>query len=231
MAEVYPEVLARATKEGLSARETLRRLVEEESRTRFERMVDRRVKEARIPVHKTLDSFDWKHPKRIHRDQVLSLFDLGFLARKHNVCFVGRSGVGKTHLATALALEACRKGHRVLFTTAVNIVNQLQAAQSDGTFLRRLRSFLTPDCLYIDELGFLPIDRHGADLLFQVISGRYERGSVLLTTNRPFKEWASLFHDATVADAVINRLVHHSEVVVIEGRSFRLPHGTEPPAE
>lgn len=123
-------------------------------------------------------------------------------------------------------------GHRVLFSTAVNIVNQLQAAQSDGTLLRRLRSFLTPDVLVCDEFGHLPIDRHGADLLFQVISGRYERGSVILTTNRPFKDWASLFNDATVADAVINRLVHHSEVVVIEGRSYRLPPGDEaPPAE
>jgi DNA replication protein DnaC len=231
MAEVYPEILARAAREGLSMTETLRRLAEEEARARFERTVARRIKEARIPVHKTLDDFDWKHPKRLKRDQVLGLFDLAFIATRRNVCFVGRSGLGKTHLATALALEACRKGHRVLFSTAVNVVNQLQAAQSDGTFLRRLRTYLTPDCLVLDELGYLPIDRHGADLLFQVISGRYERGSVVLTTNRPFRDWASLFNDATVADAVINRLVHHSEVVVIEGRSFRLPPGAEPDAD
>ena len=229
MAEVYPEILARVAKEALPAKEALRRLVEEERRARFERMVARRIKEARIPVHKTLDAFDWKRPKKINREQVLSLFDLSFIARKHNVCFIGRSGVGKTHLATALALEACRKGHRVLFTTAVDIVNQLQAAQSDGTFVRRLRSYTIQDCLVIDELGFLAIDRHGADLLFQVISAVYERRSVILTTNRPFREWASLFADATVADAVINRLVHHSEVVVIEGRSARLPD--EPTAE
>ena len=229
MAEVYPEILARVAKEALPAKEALRRLVEEERRARFERMVARRIKEARIPVHKTLDAFDWKRPKKINREQVLSLFDLSFIARKHNVCFIGRSGVGKTHLATALALEACRKGHRVLFTTAVDIVNQLQAAQSDGTFVRRLRSYTIQDCLVIDELGFLAIDRHGADLLFQVISAVYERRSVILTTNRPFREWASLFGDATVADAVINRLVHHSEVVVIEGRSARLPD--EPTAE
>ena len=108
------------------------------------------------------------------------------------------------------------------YSTAVNVVNQLQAAQSDGTFLRRLKTYLSPDVLYLDELGYLPIDRHGADLLFQVITGRYERGSVILTTNRPFKEWASVFNDATVADAVINRLAHHSEVVVIEGVSYRL---------
>jgi len=231
MSDVYPEILAQAAKQGLAFRQILERLVDEESRARFERMVARRIREARIPVHKTLDAFDWKHPKRIRREQVLALFDLAFVEKKHNVCFVGRSGLGKTHLATALALEACRKGHRVLFTTAVNVVNQLQAAQSDGTFLRRLRSYLSPTILVIDELGYLPIDRHGADLLFQVISGRYECGSVILTTNRPFKEWASIFNDATVADAVINRLVLHSEVVVVEGRSYRLPPSDEPPAE
>ena len=228
MAQVYPEILARTAKEGLPAKEALRRLVEEEARARFQRRIERRIKEARIPVHKTLDAFDWRRPKKINREQILSLFDLSFIARKHNVCFIGRSGVGKTHLATALALEACRKGHRVLFTTAVDIVNQLQAAQSDGTFMRRLKYYTTQDCLLVDELGFLAIDRHGADLFFQVISALYERRSVILTTNRPFREWASLFGDATVADAVINRLAHHSEVVVIEGRG-RLPD--EPTAE
>jgi DNA replication protein DnaC len=228
MAEVYPEVLQRTAKEGLPAREALRRLVEEETRARFQRKVERRIKEARIPVHKTLDAFDFKRPRKINREQVLALFDLSFIARRRNVCLIGRSGVGKTHLATALALEACRRGHRVLFTTAVDVVNQLHAAQSDGTFLRRLRHYTTQDCLLVDELGFLAIDRHGADLLFQVISAVYERRSIILTTNRPFREWASLFGDATVADAVINRLAHHSEVVVIEGRG-RLPD--EPTAE
>jgi len=136
--------------------------------------------------------------------------------------------VGKSHLASALALTACQKGHRVLFTTAVNIVNHLQAAQADGTFMKRLRAYTSPDLLCIDELGYLPIDRLGADLLFQVISGRYERGSVILTSNRAFKEWASVFNDATVAAAVIDRLAHHSEVILIEGRSYRLPEGEEP---
>jgi DNA replication protein DnaC len=132
---------------------------------------------------------------------------------------------------TALALACCQRGLRVLFSTAVNIVNQLHAAQNDGTFLRRLRTYFTPDVLAIDELGYLPIDRLGADLLFQVISGRYERGSLILTTNRPFEDWASVFNDATVADAVINRLAHHSEVAVIEGRSYRLPPGENAPAD
>ncbi len=179
---------------------------------------------------KTLDSFDFKHPKKVKREQILSLFDLDFVSKKTNVIFLGQTGIGKTHLATALALAACQKGHRVLFSTAVNVVNHLQAAQSDGTFLRRLRLYLTPDLLVLDELGYLPIDRHGADLLFQVISGRYERGSVVLTTNRAFNEWASVLNDATVAAAVIDRLAHHSEVFVLEGRSHRLPDLDSPEA-
>jgi len=199
--------------------------VAEEARARFSRLVERRIKAARIPVKKTLDSFDFNHPKKINREQILRLFELDFVEKKTNVCMISRSGLGKTHLASALALAACQQGHRVRFSTAIDVVNQLQAAQSDDTFLRRLKSYLTPAVLVLDELGYLPIDRHGADLLFQVISGRYERGSVILTTNRAFKEWASVFNDATVADAVINRIVHNSEVVTIEGKSFRLPPG------
>jgi DNA replication protein DnaC len=226
--EIYPDLITKAKQEELTHLETLDRLVEEEARTRFERLVARRIREARIPVMKSLDSFDFKFPKKIKRELVVSLFDLDFVAKKTNVIFLGRTGIGKTHLATALALACCQKGYRVLFSTAVNVVNHLQAAQSDGTFLRRLRHYLVPDLLVLDELGYLPIDRHGADLLFQVISGRYERGSVVLTTNRAFKEWASVFNDATVAAAVIDRLAHHSEVIVIEGKSHRLPEGDTP---
>lgn len=205
----------------------LDQLVAEEAAARFSRLVERRIKAARIPVHKTLDSFDFNHPKKIDREQILRLFELDFVEKRTNVCLISRSGLGKTHLASALALAACQQGHRVLFSTAIDVVNQLQAAQSDNTFLRRLKTYLAPNVLVLDELGYLPIDRHGADLLFQVISGRYERGSVILTTNRAFKEWATVFNDATVADAVINRIVHNSEVVSIEGKSFRLPpdHG------
>jgi DNA replication protein DnaC len=229
--EIYPRVLETAAKEKASLLEILDRLVTAETDARFERLVERRLKDARFPVQKTLEGFNFAHPKRINRAQVLSLFDLEFIAKKTNVVFIGRTGLGKSHLASALANAACQKGHRVLFTTAVNIINQLQAAQADGTFMKRLRTYTAPDCLVIDELGFLPIDRQSADLFFQVISGRYERGSVILTTNRLFKEWASVFNDATVAAAVIDRLAHRSEVILIEGRSYRLPLGEEPLAD
>ena len=229
--EIYPKVLETAAKEKVSLLEILDRLVAAEADARFERLIARRMKDARFPVQKTLDAFNFAHPKRINRAQVLSLFDLEFIAKKTNVVFLGRTGLGKSHLASALAHAACQKGHRVLFTTAVNIVNQLQAAQADGTFMKRLRTYIAPDCLVIDELGFLPIDRLGADLLFQVVSGRYERGSVILTSNRAFKEWGSVFNDSTVAAAIIDRLGHRSEVIIIEGKSYRLPEGEEPPAD
>jgi DNA replication protein DnaC len=227
MLEMYETVLKTATRQKKGPLWVLDQLVAEEARARFSRMVERRIRAARIPVRKTLDTFDFNHARKIDRDQILRLFDLDFIERKTNVCMIARSGLGKTHLASALALAACQQGHSVLFSTAIDVVNQLQAAQSDNTFLRRLKSYLAPSVLVLDELGYLPIDRHGADLLFQVISGRYERGSVILTTNRAFKEWASVFNDATVADAVINRIVHNSEVVTLEGKSYRLPpdHG------
>lgn len=229
--ENYKEALKKASSERKGTLWVLDHLVAEEAHARFSRLVERRIKAARIPVLKTLDAFDFNHPKKIDREQILRIFELDFIEKKTNVCMIARSGLGKTHLASALALAACQQGHRVLFSTAINVVNQLQAAQSDDTFLRRLKSYLAPSVLVLDELGFLPIDRHGADLLFQVISGRYERGSVILTTNRAFKEWASVFNDATVADAVINRIVHNSEVVHIQGRSYRIPPGQGDHAE
>ena len=130
---------------------------------------------------------------------------------------------GKTHLATALGYAACLEGHSVLFANAINVINQLSAAQKASRLKSELRKYLRPRLLILDELGYLPIDQHGADLLFQVISQRYERGSIVLTTNKPFKQWGSIFNnDGTLASAVLDRLLHHAETVVIEGSSFRM---------
>lgn len=132
-------------------------------------------------------------------------------------------GVGKTHLATALGYAACQEGHSVLFADAISVINDLAAAQKRGLLKRQLRKYLTPEVLLLDEIGYLPIDQHGADHLFQVISQRYERGSLIVTTNKPFKQWASIFNnDGTIASAVLDRLLHHAETVVIEGPSYRM---------
>jgi DNA replication protein DnaC len=209
--------------------EYLRRLIEGEYTQRRQRVIERRVKAARFPVLKTLDQFRWDWPKKINRLQLQNLFRLEFIAQKANVVLLGNVGVGKTHLATALGYAACQEGYAVLFADAISVINDLSAAHKRGLLKHQLKKYLAPELLLLDELGYLPIDPHGADLLFQVISRRYERGSIVLTTNKPFKHWASIFHnDSTIASAVLDRLLHHAETVIIEGSSYRLKDQIEP---
>ena len=209
--------------------EYLRRLVEGEYLERRQRAIERRIKAARFPVIKTLEQFRWDWPKKINRLQVQNVFRLEFIAQKANVVLLGNVGLGKTHLAIALGYAACQEGHSVLFADAISIINDLSAAQKRGLLKRQLKRYLAPELLAIDELGYLPIDQHGADLLFQVISQRYERGAIVLTTNKPFKQWPSIFnHDSTLASAVLDRLLHHAETIVIEGASYRMKDQVEP---
>ena len=204
-------------------REYLRRLIEGEYNDQRQRRVAARIKSARFPVIKTLEQFNWTWPKKINRLAVQNLFRLEFLAQNANVVFLGNVGVGKSHLATALGYAACLEGHAVLFAGAIEVINDLQAAQKNGGLKRALKKYLRPAILILDEVGYLPIDQKGADLLFQVISQRYERGSILLTTNKPFKQWASIFNnDSTIASAVLDRLLHHAQTIVIEGASYRM---------
>jgi len=225
----YAELAQQSAQHNWDHVEYLRRLIEGEFIQRRQRILERRLKAARFPVLKTLAQFQWEWPKKINRLQVQHLFRLDFVAQRTNVVFLGNVGVGKTHLATALGYAACQEGHSVLFADAIGVINELAAAQKRGLLKRQLKKYLAPDLLLIDELGYLPIDQHGANLLFQVISHRYERGSIVLTTNKPFKQWASIFNnDSTLASAVLDRLLHHAENVIIEGPSFRMKD--QPPA-
>ncbi|NIR29012.1 MAG: ATP-binding protein [Gammaproteobacteria bacterium] len=201
----------------------LMRLIEGEAHLRKDRSVERRIRLARFPVRKTLDQFDWTWPRKINRLQVQNLFRLQFVDEAANVVLIGGVGLGKTHLATALGYTACQHGHSVLFASAIDVVNTLAAAQAGGRLKLDLNRYVRPRVLIIDELGYLPIDKSGADLLFQIISQRYERGSTLITTNRVFKKWPEIFNnDSTLTSAVLDRLLHHAETVTIEGRSFRM---------
>ena len=222
VAQHYEELGREAAREGLSHVEYLRRLAEAEAAARYERSVQRRTKAARLPVLKTLEQFDWSWPKKINRVQVQDLFRLRFVEQNTNVVFIGNVGLGKTHFALALAHSACLNNVPTLFAQAVEIVNTLSAAQATNTLSRTLKSYVAPRLLVIDELGYLPMDKRGADLLFQVISARYERSATLITTNMAYKHWARIFNnDATLATAILDRLVHHCETVTIEGKSFR----------
>jgi DNA replication protein DnaC len=201
----------------------LSRLAEGETLRRKDRATKRRIQAARFPVIKTLEQFNWTWPKKINRPQVQNLFRLSFLKERGNVIFMGGVGLGKTHLATALAYEGCLCGHTTFFTTAIDIVNTLAAAQTANRLKSELKKYLSPAILLVDELGYLPIDKTGADLLFQVFSQRYETGSTIVTTNQAFKNWAKIFNnDATLTSAVLDRLLHHAETITLEGKSYRM---------
>jgi len=204
------------------------RVIEGEAAARNDRAVARRIKAARFPVIKTLDAFRWDWPSKINRLQIQELFRLEFIEKKANAIFLSQVGLGKTHLATALGYAACQRGQNVLFANAIDVINTLSAAQHSGQLKGALRRYLAPAMLILEEVGYLPIDQHGADLLFQVISQRYERGSIVLTTNKAFKQWTSIFNgDATITSAVLDRLLHHAETVVIQGQSYRMKDRAE----
>ena len=197
-------------------------LLNGEAAAREDRRVQRCILQARFPVLKTIDQFDWNWPTKINRPQIQNLFHLDYVAKHANVVFISGVGLGKSHLMTALGYAACQRGHSVLFTGAIDIINTLAAAHTTGGLKKALAAYAKPEVLCIDELGYLPIDKFGADCLFQIISHRYERGATLLTTNRIYKQWAGIFNnDATLTSALLDRLLDHVETVLIEGKSYR----------
>ena len=221
--ENYISLADEAARKQWSHIDYLDRLIESEADLRRDRSIQRRIRLARFPVIKTLEQFEWSWPKKINRLEVQNLFRLHFIEERANVIFLGGVGLGKTHLCTALGYAACEKGHSVLFASAIDIINTLAAAQSTGRLKTELKKYLRPAVLLVDEIGYLPIDKNGADLLFQVISQRYERGSIILSTNKPFKKWGEIFNnDTTLASAVLDRLLHHAVTITIGGTSYRM---------
>jgi DNA replication protein DnaC len=228
MREHHHTLAQQAAADGWSHEDYLEKLADGEAALRKDRSTQRRIRLACLPVIKTLDQFDWSWPKKINRLQIQQLFRLQFVKEPANVIILGTVGLGKTHLATALAHTACLKGYTTLFTTAVDVINTLAAAQSAGRMKQELKKYTRPALLVLDELGFLPIDKAGADLLFQVISQRYERGAMVITSNKAFKDWPEIFNnDSTLTSAILDRLLHHAETVVIQGKSYRMKEKIE----
>lgn len=228
MEKNYGELAATAAKKGWSHKEYFDQLIRGETDLRWDNSIQRRIRMARFPVIKTLEQFQWNWPKNINQQQVKHLFQLDFIPDRANAILLGGVGLGKTHLATAIGYEACLRGHSVLFATAVDVINTLSAAQTTGQLKICLKKYLKPALLILDELGYLPIDKRGADLLFQVISKRYEKGAVLITSNRAYKDWPAIFNnDTTLTSAMLDRLLHHADTVVIEGKSYRMKEQVE----
>jgi DNA replication protein DnaC len=206
--------------------EYLADLVRLEVTGRRERRIQRRIKDARFPMLKTLDAFDFEAQRGLERDDVLELFDCEFVPEAANVVLVGGVGTGKTHIAIALGMACCQNDYRVRFTTAAELTNMLVEAKSQDRLLRKLEQLARFDVVILDELGYVPFDKQGADLLFGFITRVYERRSLVVTTNLPFAKWSEVFLDATAAAAVIDRIVHHATVLKTEGDSYRLRTAT-----
>lgn len=208
---------------GLSYPEFLSRLLDAEVSAANERAVKALVSFASLPFYKTLADFDFSFQNSIDKKKISEFAALSFISHGDNILFVGPPGVGKTHLAVALSIEAARSRMRVKFTTCADMVSSLTRAFEAGNLSQRLLVYTRPSLLIIDEVGFLPLDRSQAGLFFQVVCKRYERGSIIITSNKSYGEWAEIFAgDQVIAAAILDRLLHHSATVSIRGESYRL---------
>jgi len=214
--------LERAAKEEISYAEFLGDLMECEATVRKERALQMRMRRSRLPMARTLSDFDFSFQPSIDRRQIRELETLRFLRDQSNVIFLGPPGVGKTHLSIALAMQVLEAGYTAYFVTAHDLVADLSRAAQENRMETRMRVYLSPKVLVIDEMGYLPLDAVGATLFFQLIGARYERGSVILTSNKSYGEWDAVLGDAVMATAVLDRLLHHSTTINIRGESYRL---------
>jgi DNA replication protein DnaC len=223
MAHVFEDEAVKAAKTESSYVAFLSRLVEEELAAKVDRSINARVAKAKLPMLRTLEQFDFAFQPTLSAARVRELAELGFLQRAENVLFVGRPGVGKTHLAISLALRACQQRKRTLFSAALDLLDQLRAAQVSRTLPRFIDALGRLDLLVIDELGYTPMDDQSANLFFQLINHLYTRVSVIITTNVTFDAWGSVFGgNAVIASAILDRLLHYSHVFLIAGPSYRM---------
>jgi len=209
----------------------LEQLLTWELTERKERSLERRLASAKLGRFKPLTEFDWQWPTKIDQQAIHQLMQLDFIEEISNIILLGSNGVGKSTIAQNLAYHAVIQGHTALFTTAANMLNDLAAQDGDNALRRRLRYYTKPKFLLIDEVGYLSYSNRHADLLFEIISRRYEQSSTLVTTNRPFSEWNEVFPNAACVVSLIDRLVHHSEVIAIEGESYRMKEAHEQAAK
>jgi DNA replication protein DnaC len=222
LAEAAVRLAERARADAWSHEAYLAACLEREVAARQSHGGEARIRAARFPARKTLEDFDYDHQRSVRREVIAHLGALDFVEGRENVVFLGPPGTGKTHLAIGLSVRACQAGHRVAFATAAEWVARLAEAHAAGRLQAELVRLGRYPLLVIDEVGYIPFEAEAANLFFQLVSSRYERASVIVTSNKPFGRWGEVFGDATVAAAMIDRLVHHAEVVSLKGDSYRL---------
>jgi DNA replication protein DnaC len=203
-------------------------VLEEETGVREGRRFANALKLSGLPHHKTLDDFDFAFQPDLDKRKVRDLATLGFVSARSNVALLGPPGVGKTMLAVGLAVGACQAGFSIYFTTLDDMVRNLKEAEMTGRFAKKLQTYLKPSVLVVDEVGYLPLSRAEANMVFQLVSRRYERGSIVVTSNKSFSEWGQVFGDDVLASAILDRLLHHCDVISINGPSYRLKDHVDP---
>lgn len=227
ISETYKEEAEKAAKAKIGYQDYLQRLLEIEVISKVERSINRKMQIAGFPQVKRLEEFDFTFQPKINEKLIRELCSLNFMEEAKNVLFVGASGVGKSHLAISIGVKAVQQRKRVMFYTAEQLTVMLAGAEVSGNLTKALESLSRVDLLIIDELGYLSLTKQTAKLFFQLISKRYETGSIIITTNKPFEEWGEIFNDDIVASAILDRLLHHSYPFLINGKSFRLKNLTK----
>lgn len=220
-ARVYESIAREAADNNLEYEDYLLGVLEQEIHQRETNRIQRGIRQAAFPVIKTLENFDFKVIPSLNKPRVLKLMQGDYLQKKENIILVGSSGVGKTHIAIALGFEACRQGLRVKFYTAAGLINELLAAQQEYRLSRIEKQWLIPHLVILDELGYIPFSKMGAELLFQFCSTRYERGSLIITSNLEFPKWTEVLGDEQMTAALLNRITHKAHIFNINGESFR----------